>query len=93
MVSQQEVNICETEHGNPFRITIEDDTSARFCLAECNSGGNILDMELQRLLAEGDDEATIRFVNEKVLESYRNGINVGKSEEKQTRKQPAKVAI
>ena len=52
-----------------------------------------LDMEFQRLLAEGDDESTIRFVKEKVLESYRNGINVGKSAEKQTRKQPAKVAI
>ncbi len=50
-------------------------------------------MDLQRLLAEGDDEATIRFVKEKVLESYRNGINVGKSAEKQTRKQPANVAI
>ena len=87
------MDICETEHGNPFRITIEDDTSARFCLAECNSGGNIPDMELRRLLAEGDDEATIRFVKEKILESYRNGINVGKSEVKQTRKQPAKVAI
>ncbi|MCZ6704556.1 MAG: hypothetical protein O6942_01520, partial [Bacteroidetes bacterium] len=49
-------------------------------------------MELQRLLAEGVHEATIRFVKEKVLESYRNEINVGKSAEKQTRKQPAKVA-
>ena len=51
-----------------------------------------LDKELKNLLAEGDDDATIRFVKEKVLESYRNGIDVGKSTKKTTKKKPAKVA-
>jgi len=37
-----------------------------------------LDKELKKLLAEGNDEATIRFVKEKVLESYRNGKKVEK---------------
>ena len=37
-------------------------------------------------------DATIRFVKEKVLESYRNGIDVGKSTKKTTKKKPAKVA-
>ena len=116
--------ICETERGNPLRITIEDDTSAWFCLTDCNAGGNVLDRvamkeetdiyeaafllhewfdlkvpatngeekttkdgkgylryldkELKKLLAEGDDDATIRFVKAKVLESYRNGQKVEK---------------
>ena len=51
-----------------------------------------LDKELKKLLAEGDDDATIRVVKEKVLESYRNGIEVGKSSKKTTKKKPAKVA-
>jgi hypothetical protein len=33
--------------------------------------------ELARKLALADDEATIRFVSEKILESYRNGIKAG----------------
>ena len=32
-----------------------------------------LDKELKTLLSAGDDAETIRFVKEKVLESYRNG--------------------
>ena len=51
-----------------------------------------IDKELKKLLAEGDDEETIRFVKEKVLESYRNGIEVGKSSTKKTKKKSAKVA-
>ena len=51
-----------------------------------------IDKELKKLLAEGDDDATIRLVGEKVLESYRNGIDVGKSAKKTTKKKPAKVA-
>jgi len=51
-----------------------------------------VEKELKKLLAEGDDDTTIRFVKEKVLESYRNGIDVGKSTKKQTKKKPAKVA-
>ncbi|MCH8246932.1 MAG: hypothetical protein IH951_11050 [Bacteroidetes bacterium] len=51
-----------------------------------------IEKELKKLLAEGDDDATIRFVGEKVLESYRNGIDVGKSAKKTTKKKPAKVA-
>ncbi len=51
-----------------------------------------IEKELKKLLAEGDDEATVRFVKEKVLESYRNGIDVGKSTKKTTKKKPAKVA-
>lgn len=131
--------ICESERGNPFRISIEEDgRNSWFCLAKCNCGGNVLDFvamkeetdiheaaflihewfdlkvpttngekkttkdgkgylrdldkELKGLLAEGDDDATIRFVKEKVLESYRNGIEVGKSAKKTTKKKPAKVA-
>lgn len=51
-----------------------------------------IDKELKKLLAEGDDDATIRFVKEKVLESYRNGIEAGKSSKKTTKKKSAKVA-
>ena len=51
-----------------------------------------IDKVLKKLLAEGDDDATIRLVGEKVLESYRNGIDVGKSAKKTTKKKPAKVA-
>ena len=51
-----------------------------------------LGKELKKLLTEGDDEETTRFVKAKVLESYRNGIEVGKSSKKTTKKQPAKVA-
>ena len=131
--------ICETERGNPFRISIEENgKNSWFCLAKCNAGGNVLDFvamkedtdiheaafllhewfdlkspatngekktakdgkgylrdldkELKNLLAEGEDEATIRFVKEKVLESYRNGIEAGKTSKKTTKKKPAKVA-
>ena len=51
-----------------------------------------LDKELKKRLAAGDNDETIRFVKEKVLESYRNGIDVGKSTKKTTKKKPAKVA-
>ena len=128
--------ICETERGNPFRVSIEEDgKNSWFCLAKCNAGGNVLDLvamkeetdiheaafllhewfdlkgsatngekkttkdgkgylrdidkELKKLLAEGDDDETIRFVKEKVLESYRNGIEVGKSTKKTTKKELA----
>ena len=37
-----------------------------------------LDKELKKLLKAGDDDATIRFVKAKVLESYRNGQRVEK---------------
>jgi len=37
-----------------------------------------LDKELKTLLSAGDDAETIRFVKEKVLESYRNGQRVEK---------------
>ncbi len=37
-----------------------------------------LDKELEALLSAGDDAETIRFVKEKVLESYRNGQKVEK---------------
>ena len=37
-----------------------------------------LGKELKKLLAKGDDDETIRFVKEKVLESYRNGQRVEK---------------
>ncbi len=131
--------ICEIARGNPFRISTEEDgRDSWFCLAKCNTGGNVLDLvamkedtdiheaafllhewfdlkepatngekkttkdgkgylrdldkELKKLLAEGDDEATIRFVKEKVLESYRNGIEVGKSAKKTTKKKLANVA-
>lgn len=33
-----------------------------------------LERELKALLAEGDDAKIIRFVKEKALESYRNGL-------------------
>ena len=131
--------ICETERGNPFRVSIEENgKNSWFCLAKCNAGGNVLDFvamkeetdihkaafllhewfdlkmpatngekkttkdgkgylrdidkELKKLLAEEDDDATTRFVKEKVLESYRNGIDVGKSTKKMTRNHPAKMA-
>ncbi len=131
--------ICETERGNPFRVSIEEDgRSSWFCLAKCNSGGNVLDFvakkedtdihkaafllhewfdlkptatngekkttkdgkgylrdlekELKKLLAEGDDDAIVRFVKEKVLESYRNGIKAGESSTKKTKKKSAKAA-
>ena len=130
--------ICETERGNPFRVSIEENgKNSWFCLAKCNAGGNVLDLvamkeetdiheaafllhewfdlkvpatngekkttkdgkgylrdidkELKKLLAEGDNETTVQFVKEKVLESYRNGIDVGKSAKKQTKKKSAKV--
>jgi len=34
-----------------------------------------LEHELRKLLAEGDEEAVVRFVKGKCLESYRNGQN------------------
>jgi hypothetical protein len=34
-----------------------------------------LERELKALLQEGDEAAIIRFVKEKALESYRNGLN------------------
>ncbi len=37
-----------------------------------------LDKELKALLSAGDDAETIRFVKEKVLESYRNGQHAPK---------------
>ena len=37
-----------------------------------------LERELRRLLAEGDDEIVIKFVKEKILESYKNGLRDGK---------------
>jgi len=51
-----------------------------------------LGKELKKLLAAGDDDETIRFVKEKVLESYRNGIKSGKSSKKKTKKKSAKAA-
>ena len=38
------------------------------------------------------DGNCLRFVKEKVLGSYRNGIEAGKSAKKTTKKKPAKVA-
>lgn len=35
----------------------------------------------RKVLAEGDDEATIRFFKEKLLESYRNGLAVARAED------------
>ena len=132
--------ICETERGNPFRVSIEEDgKNSWFCLAKCNAGGNVLDLvamkeetdiheaaflisdwfglrpepsgngmekpalegigylrdlgkELKTLLEEGDDEETMQFVKAKVLESYRNGIESGKSSKKKTKKKSAKAA-
>jgi hypothetical protein len=34
-----------------------------------------LERELRALLAEGDEEKIVRFVKEKALESYRNGLD------------------
>jgi hypothetical protein len=34
-----------------------------------------LERELRALLQEGDEKAIIRFVKEKALESYRNGLD------------------
>jgi hypothetical protein len=34
-----------------------------------------LERELRMLLAEGDEARVIRFVKEKALESYRNGLD------------------
>jgi len=59
-------------------------------VTDANKADAINDEErVKKLLAEGDDDATIRFVKEKVLESYRNGIEVGKSTRKKTTKELA----
>lgn len=118
--------ICSSELGNPFRITIDDDSNKWLCLAECNSGGDVLDLvariegtdihgaavmmakwfgpespttrgdpkkasgeakgylqnleaQLHRLLSLGDYDATIKYVKEKCLESYRNGREVSQT--------------
>ncbi len=34
-----------------------------------------LERELRALLKDGDEERLVRFVKEKVLESYRNGLD------------------
>ena len=34
-----------------------------------------LERELRALLEQGDEEQIVRFVKEKVLESYRNGLD------------------
>jgi hypothetical protein len=48
------------------------------CNAQCNTSMTYirdLERELKALLQEGDEAAIIRFVKEKALESYRNGLN------------------
>ena len=37
------------------------------------------EQELRAQLAKGDTDASVRWIKEKVLESYRNGLAVGKS--------------
>ena len=39
----------------------------------------LIDRELRALLAEGNTEDIVKWVKERVLESYRNGVQVGKT--------------
>ena len=51
---------------------------ALWCSNKCNTHMTYireLERELRALLQEGDEAAIIRFVKEKALESYRNGLD------------------
>jgi hypothetical protein len=45
--------------------------------------------KLQALIAEGKDEEAVKFAADTVLESYRNGVEVGAKAEKTMCRKPA----